>query len=301
MMKFSVRQDWDPLKSCVIGLHYQPEFYSWIDDDEIRDYLEIAAYETEENFGNLIEHLNSFDVEIHQPRPLINTIVDNKHVCPPCFPRNSIEVTDNTVLFNSIFTFDFPEFYRNVREPFWPDCNTFSEFKNLPDNIKQECIDVHKLYEHISDYEKRFGSYSYIIDYINSFDVEIQPTDQALGRPYTSPCPGLVIASSENLDLKTQFPDCEIFYVSLTPTQVDEKINSFMQENFKHWFADRNKFNLGILPINDKNAIVDRHNDQLIQVLERHGVNVHLVEFTHRDLFALDVYSCTSELSREVK
>jgi hypothetical protein len=34
------------------------------------------------------------------------------------------------------------EFYNEIRDPSWPDCATETDFEFLPDNIKQECIDV---------------------------------------------------------------------------------------------------------------------------------------------------------------
>jgi hypothetical protein len=35
--------------------------------------------------------------------------------------------------------------YNAVRDSSWPDVNTLTEFNNLPDSIKQECIDLHNL------------------------------------------------------------------------------------------------------------------------------------------------------------
>jgi len=34
------------------------------------------------------------------------------------------------------------EFYNQIRDPSWPDCDNETDFEQLPDNIKQECIKV---------------------------------------------------------------------------------------------------------------------------------------------------------------
>jgi organic radical activating enzyme len=34
------------------------------------------------------------------------------------------------------------EFYSEIRDPSWPDCNTESQFESLPEHIKDECTDV---------------------------------------------------------------------------------------------------------------------------------------------------------------
>lgn len=35
--------------------------------------------------------------------------------------------------------------YRNVKDPSWPDCKTYNDFLALPEHIKKECVDVHKI------------------------------------------------------------------------------------------------------------------------------------------------------------
>lgn len=35
--------------------------------------------------------------------------------------------------------------YRNVKDPSWPECDTYSDFVALPGHIKKECVNVHKI------------------------------------------------------------------------------------------------------------------------------------------------------------
>ena len=43
---YSVYQHWDPLKVCVVGRSYTPEFYSWITVPHVRSLFEKIAIET---------------------------------------------------------------------------------------------------------------------------------------------------------------------------------------------------------------------------------------------------------------
>ena len=56
-----------PLKNCVVGRTYAPEFYSFIKDIDVRRRYEQIAYETEEDYQNLEKLLNSFGVETIRP------------------------------------------------------------------------------------------------------------------------------------------------------------------------------------------------------------------------------------------
>jgi hypothetical protein len=46
---------------------------------------------------------------------------------------------------NSFFTDQIKNSYNNVRDSSWPEINNLDDFENLPENIKQECIEVHNL------------------------------------------------------------------------------------------------------------------------------------------------------------
>jgi hypothetical protein len=65
-----------PLKNCVIGRTYAPEFYSFIKDIDVRRRYEQIAYETEEDYQNLERLLQSFGVKTI--RPNVNTVADFK-------------------------------------------------------------------------------------------------------------------------------------------------------------------------------------------------------------------------------
>jgi hypothetical protein len=140
-MTWSVYQHWDPLKVCVVGRSYPPEFYSWIAIPHVRNLFERIAIETEEDYQNIIKKLQSFGVEVLRPDLPEKTFVNGRHVSPPMTPR------DHTVMIGSVFyenlNLNFKTFYNDVKDPSWPACDSLNQFYSLPIAIQKECQEVH--------------------------------------------------------------------------------------------------------------------------------------------------------------
>ena len=60
----SVYQCFDPLKVCIVGRSFPPEFYSGIENVNVRSAMERLAIETEEDYQKLIKKLEEFKVEV---------------------------------------------------------------------------------------------------------------------------------------------------------------------------------------------------------------------------------------------
>ncbi len=140
---YSVYQHWDPLKVCVVGRSYPPEFYSWITVPHVRSLFEKIATETEEDFQNIIRKLEEFGVEVLRPDLLDNAFVNGKYLPPPMTPRDYTAMIGD--VFYENYSFNFNNFYKNVKDTSWPECNNFNEYKNLPNWIQQECNNMHSM------------------------------------------------------------------------------------------------------------------------------------------------------------
>jgi glycine amidinotransferase len=141
-MTWTVYQHWDPLKVCVVGRSYPPEFYSWITVPHVRSLFEKIAIETEEDYQGIIKKLQEFGVEILRPDLPSETFINGKYVPPPMTPRDYTAMMGNK--FYEDYSTDFKSSsYNNIKDLYWPDCNTWDEFNQLPDWIQQECILVH--------------------------------------------------------------------------------------------------------------------------------------------------------------
>ena len=155
-------QHWDPLQVCVVGRSYPPEFYSWIKIPHVRQLFEKIAMETEEDYQGIIKKLQEFNVQVMRPTlpDLHDSFINGRYLSPPMNPRdNMIMIGD--VLYEQ-FSFDFKNFYKNVKAESWPDCDNIDDFENLPDHIKNECNEIHQL----DKLRRGFSSYDHIFDYV---------------------------------------------------------------------------------------------------------------------------------------
>ena len=145
-MTYSVYQHWDPLKVCVVGRSYPPEFYSWIKISHVRKLFERIATETEEDYQNIIKKLESFGVTVLRPTIPDNSFIDGKYLPPPMTPRDYTVMIGET--FYESYSFSFRQAYKDIMDPTWPECNSIHEFATLPAWIQEECNNMHKLLEH---------------------------------------------------------------------------------------------------------------------------------------------------------
>ena len=135
VMTYSVHQHWDPLKVCVVGRSWDPEFYSWIKVPHVRHLFERIAEETEEDYQNLIAKLESFGVKILRPT-MPEPFKHGRYTIPPMSPRDHMVMIGDKLYRNSS---DWDWFYKKVKDEAWPN----SLFNQLPSHIQEECINVH--------------------------------------------------------------------------------------------------------------------------------------------------------------
>ena len=90
-MTYQVFQHWDPLRVCVVGRSYPPDFYYWIRDTGTRQRFQTLAEETEADYLQLIDLLTSFGVRVLRPQlpeDLSALKVNDRWVSPPVTPRD---------------------------------------------------------------------------------------------------------------------------------------------------------------------------------------------------------------------
>ena len=159
-MTYSVYQHWDPLKVCVVGRSYPPEFYSWIKISHVRKLFERIATETEEDYQNIIKKLESFGVTVLRPIIPDNSFINGKYQVPPMTPRDYTVMVGETFYEN--YNLSFQQSYKNIMDSTWPECNSIEEFATLPIWIQEECKKTHKFLE----YHQSLTAYDNIFKHI---------------------------------------------------------------------------------------------------------------------------------------
>lgn len=142
--KYSVYQHWDPLKVCLVGKSYSPQFYSFIKNSRVRTVFEQIAQETEEDYQKLIKLLESFGVEVLRPDVSDNYEEclewnSNKIIPPPMTPRDySISLGEN--FFFKCYNELRLEKWNIYKGSDWPETwpNSWEEFLSLPKSIQND-------------------------------------------------------------------------------------------------------------------------------------------------------------------
>jgi len=96
-MKYNIWNKWDPLKACMIGNNYAPEFFDGV-DDKVADPLKRICEETLEDLEGYKTVLQDFGVEVIQPEmDPRERFLDNPHRYPrgPLQPRDAQLVLGN--------------------------------------------------------------------------------------------------------------------------------------------------------------------------------------------------------------
>ena len=108
----SVHQHWDPLRACVVGRCYPPEYFNYIQNLKVRGVFHRIADETEEDYQKLISLLEKFDVKVIRT-DISDDSEDHKKpnggmMSPPMAPR------DYTAMVGSKFFMPGKNFGKNI-------------------------------------------------------------------------------------------------------------------------------------------------------------------------------------------
>jgi hypothetical protein len=157
---YNVYQPWDPLKVCVVGRSYPPEFYAWISNPRLRSLFERIAVETEEDFQQIIATLEKFNVQVIRPNTpsvLVDEyLTSNRRIPGPI----SMNPRDQMIMIgNKFYLYPYDDIsikvsgrnvlpdnwteavYQDIRGVDWPE--SFTEFNQLPSWIQQEVKILH--------------------------------------------------------------------------------------------------------------------------------------------------------------
>jgi hypothetical protein len=327
---YSVYQHWDPLRVCVVGRSYPPEFYSWITVPHVRSLFEKIAIETEEDYQQVVKKLESFGVEVL--RPTINPDRmhyllpdDSKYIPPPMQPRDQCVMIGNR----------FFESFNN--SPDW-----LCGYEHVVDQIKAQGNSIIKNFDNYSfngamvarlGRDLYIGTESYTQDQHNlkkKVDLEFTHTRNHIintgghsDATYCPVAPGLIISLFDVPNYAESFPGWEIVYL---PGQSWEMVEPFLQLKRKnkgkwwipgfehdsdvintveqwlgHWtgYVEETVFDVNMLIIDPKNVMVLNYNKQVFDALERYGITPHIVPFRHRYFWDGGIHCITSDLHRE--
>jgi len=182
---YSVYQHWDPLKTCIVGRTYPPEFFSFVSNSRTRAMFENLAQETEEDYQRLIGLLkNKFGVDVWRPefpKDLSELYIDGKWVQPPTAPRDYFLMIEDRFWVPKVpnASHAWSVFYRQNKESWWPEFvrprDFYAEWPQYADEIRERFSKFQEIDQ--AHLDAKLGFYSHIFDHIREQGNEIVYTD----------------------------------------------------------------------------------------------------------------------------
>lgn len=319
---YSIYQHWDPLKVCIVGRSYPPEFYSYIVNSRVRSVMERIAIETEEDYQKLIKLLESFNVKILRPE-LKDSIeyykmTDGKYFPPPMVPR------DFTGMFGEKFFVARDPRYKNIIKDVTDNGNKIYSVPNVIVNTADTTRVGRDLYYGTSkpdddilgikkQYSQIFSEYRHhVINTGGHSDASFCPV-----------VPGLIVSLYDISNYAETFPGWEVVYLpdqswgAVAPfvnlkqknygkwwvpgEELNDDFTDFVESWLNHWvgYVEETVFDVNMLVIDERNVVCNNYNKAVFDAFERNGITPHIINFRHRYFWDGGLHCITSDLDRE--
>jgi hypothetical protein len=324
---------WQPLEEVIVGRAYTPDYFDFIDNNQVRNQLQQILNETDEDLNNLQKTIEKYGARVRRP-DLISKDSFIKHQTesqgvplPPLTPRDW-QITLGQKLLRVLpiseldtICADYIDQVINPHGTHWnPDC--------ILNGASASCIvrvgrDV---FFDNSDYLKPDQT-QWIVDNVLGSDYRIHEavTDGHGDAVFAILKPGVILSSKHDmhLHLAEDFPGWEVlkiwdssiwaamevgkfkyetspgaWYVQgQTPTP---EFTQFVDTYLNKWigFVAETVFDVNCLVLDEENVIFSAYNKNVFDFCKRHRINPIISELRHSYFWDGGISCCTQDLCR---
>lgn len=323
---------WQPLEAVIVGRAYTPDYFDFIENNQVRNQLQQILYETAEDLDNLQRTIEQFGAQVYRPNlpnkaGFIKNQISGRVPLPPLTPRDWQISLGQKLLriipmaeLNNICE-KFADQIINPHRGAWdPDC--------ILNGASASCIvrvgrDV---FFDNSDF-LRPDQTAWIVKNCLGPEYRIHEavTDGHGDAVFAILKPGVILSSKhdENLNFAKDFPGWEVlrimdssidaamsagkfryengpraWYVTgQTPTpEFTQYVNTYLTE----WtgFVAETVFDVNCLVLNESNVIFSAYNKTVFDFCERHQINPIVCELRHSYFWDGGISCCTQDLRR---
>lgn len=249
-----------PLKTCLVGQCYPPEFFSFIQDVRLRAIFERISTETEEDYQKLISVLQNFNVKVIRPNissdygMYLYTTDTGQEIYkrPPMQPRDDMIVIGKTLHavhngFGDGYVDPWDCFINSVHPAQLLDHRKDADVwkKVAPPCITRVGKDLffdfysHDSTYHRKDYFKLLQSHI-IPTYFNEYKIHYVDCGGHSDAVFSPVIPGLIVTYMDPALYKDNFPGWEIIQVPWhSHTDNDQALRSLKATNGKWWIKNQ--------------------------------------------------------------
>jgi hypothetical protein len=324
---------WQPLEEVVVGRAYDPEYFDFIENAQVRNQLQQILTETREDLDNLQSTIEQFGARVHRPElPDINEFQQwqtsgEGAPLPPLTPRDwQITLGDKLIRILPVRELDSVcnQFRESVIDPHggeWnPNC--------VLNGASASCI-VRVGRDVFFDNSEflRPDQTRWIVDNVLGPEYRIHEavTDGHGDAVFAILKPGVILSSKHdvNLDLAGDFPGWEVlkiwdssiwaamevgkfkyeespgaWYVQgVTPTP---EFTAFVDTYLSKWtgFVAETVFDVNCLVLDESHVIFSAYNREVFDFCRRHRIEPIVCELRHSYFWDGGISCCTQDLRR---
>lgn len=324
---------WQPLEEVVVGRAYDPDYFDFIDNAQVRNQLQQILAETAEDLNNLQKTIEQYGARVHRPdlpskdQFQIWQTSNGGAPLPPLTPRDW-QITLGQKLLRVIPMVELDNICANYGDQVINPHGTTWDPNCILNGASASCIvrvgrDV---FFDNSDFLKPEQT-RWIVDNVLGSEYRIHEaiTDGHGDAVFAILKPGVILSSKHdvNLDLAGDFPGwdvCKIWDSSIwaamevgkfkweanpgawyvqgqTPTP---EFTNFVDTYLNKWtgFVAETVFDVNCLVLDEENVIFSAYNKEVFDFCGKHKINPIIAELRHSYFWDGGVSCCTQDIRR---
>jgi len=331
--RVSSHTSWQPLEEVIVGRAYEPDFFDFIEDAQVRNQLQQILHETTEDLDNLQRVIQQFGAKVLRPDLPDKHIFHQRQMeqggvpLPPLTPRDW-QITLGQKLLRMLPIVELDRICEEYGDAVVnPHGATWDEHCIL-NGASASCIvrvgrDV---FFDNSDF-LRPDQTRWIVDNVldQGYRIHEAITDGHGDAVFAILRPGVILSSKhdENLDFDKDFPGWDVCRIWDSSVWAAMEVNKFKQANFNgRWyvqgqtptpeftefvdtyltkwtgFVAETVFDVNCLVLDESHVIFSAYNRDVFDFCARHRIEPIIVELRHSYFWDGGISCCTQDIRR---
>ena len=334
MNKVNSYTSWQPLEEVIVGKAYTPDYFDFIEDDQVKNQLQQILEETNEDLDNLQRIIEEYGAAVRRPDlpdkdkfQEWQTSGDGAPL-PPLTPRDW-QISLGEKLLRILPIDELNSVCDNYGDQVInPHKNGFDE-NFILNGASASCIVRvgRDIFFDNSDFLKPEQSRWIQENVLNDRDYRFHEaiTDGHGDAVFAILKPGVILSSKwdDQLDLAGDFPDWDVCKIWDSSIWAAMEVGKFKEENFNgawyvqgqtptkefsnfvdrylnNWvgFVSDTVFDVNCLVLDEENVIFSAYNKQVFDFCEKHKINPIISELRHSYFWDGGVSCCTQDIRR---
>jgi len=335
MSKVSSYTSWQPLEEVIVGRAYSPDYFDFIDDQQVRSQLQQILAETEEDLDNLQKTIETYGTTVKRPdlpnkdQFQINQTSGEGVPLPPITPRDW-QISLGEKLLRVLPMQELNDICAEYGDQV---VNTHGDMEWDPNCIlngaSASCIvrvgrDVFFDNSEMLTPEQSKWIQENVLDDRYRFHEAI--TDGHGDAVFAILKPGVILSSKwdDQLNLARDFPGWDVSKIWDSSIWAAMEVGKFKEENFngawyvqgqtptpeftnfvdtylKKWtgYVSDTVFDVNCLVLDEENVIFSAYNKQVFDFCEKHKINPIISELRHSYFWDGGISCCTQDIRRK--